>query len=364
MTLVFFLAGLVCLIGGAELLVQGSSRLAAAAGISPLLIGLTVVAFSTSSPELAVSIGSVLSGESSIAVGNVVGSNIFNVLLVLGLSAVIVPLAASRKLLRFDVPIMIAVSAVVYLFARDGVLLRRDGVLLFAGLLVYLGYSFYQGRKEQEEAPPRVADEFAVEYGSERLRKIMVPLNGLMVVVGLALLVLGARWFVSGAVGIARLLGMSELVIGLTVVAAGTSLPELATSITAAFKGEREIAVGNAVGSCIFNLMGVLGLAAAAAPHGIQIAGSLLVFDFPVMIVAAFACLPIFFTGAVISRGEGGLLLAYYAAYVGYLISAARGYAFLPEVQTAILYFVIPLTGVTLLVLALRERRRKRRRYG
>jgi len=354
MVIVLFVSGLVALIGGAEALVRGASRLAAAVGVSPLIVGLTVVAFGTSSPELAVSIKAALSGQPAIALGNVVGSNIFNVLFILGLSALIVPLAVSQRLVRIDVPLMVAVSVLVLVLSWDGVLGRGDGLLLVAGLASYIGFLARASRRESAEVREEYARQFTAAAGTAGVR----IRSGALVVAGLLLLVVGSRWLVDGAVSVARLLGVSELVIALTIVAAGTSLPEVVTSVVAGVRGERDIAVGNVVGSNLFNIMAVLGLSCAVAPAGIEVTSASTHFDIPVMIAVAFACLPIFFTGSRISRWEGALLLGYYAAYTLYLVLAAAHHDALTAFGAVMSYFVIPLTALTLTVIVVREIRR------
>jgi cation:H+ antiporter len=358
MVILLFVAGIVLLIAGAETLVKGASRLAGALGISPLVIGLTVVAFGTSSPELAVSIKAALSGQSSIALGNVVGSNIFNVLFILGLSALVAPLVVSQQLVRLDVPLTIALSALVLVFALDARFSRSDGLVLVIGLVAYVWFLIRQSRKESAQ----VRDEYATEFATGT--RISWLKNTGLVFGGLALLVLGSRWLVDSAVSIAQYLGVSELIIGLTIVAAGTSLPEVVTSVIASIRGERDIAVGNVVGSNVFNIMGVLGLSSIVAPLGIDVPPAVIWFDIPIMIVVAFACLPIFFTGGVISRWEGALLLGYYLAYTLYLILAAAQHDALPRFSATMLYFAIPLTLVTLVVVALRELRSRNNRHS
>jgi cation:H+ antiporter len=350
-----FVFGLIFLIAGAEALVRGASRLAAAAGISPLVIGLTVVAFGTSSPELAVSIKSALAGQASLAVGNVVGSNIFNVLFILGVSGVITPLAVSQQLVRLDVPLMIGLSILVLVLALDGGIGRADGLLLFIGLVAYVCFLIYQSRRESAS----VKAEYAGEWNARRRPRESLAQNIVLAAAGLVLLVLGARWLVEAAVSMARYLGISELVVGLTIVAAGTSLPEVVTSIIAAIRGERDIAVGNVIGSNIFNLMGVLGLAGIVAPRGIEVSKAVVGFDMPVMIAVSVACLPIFFTGRVINRSESVLLLGYYIAYTLYLVLASSHHHALPRFSAVMLYFVIPLTAVTLIIIMFREWRRR-----
>ncbi|MAL98096.1 MAG: sodium:calcium antiporter [Alteromonadaceae bacterium] len=355
MTLMPFLylaLGLVLLVAGAEVLVRGATRLAAAFGISPLVVGLTVVAFGTSAPEMAVSVQSSLSGTGDIALGNVVGSNIFNVLAILGLSALVVPMLVSRQLIRQDVPVMVAASVLAFALAFDGTLGRIDGLVLFAGVIAYTAFLIVSSRRQQKLAN----DEFAREYGpAEAPQSDSWLKNALFVAAGLVLLVVGSDLLVSGAVVLARALGLSELVIGLTIIAASTSLPEVATSVTAALKGERDIAVGNVVGSNIFNLLAVLGLASLVAPEGLAVPASALAFDFPVMLAVAIACLPIFFSGYVVNRWEGLLFLGYYVAYTTHLVLSAGGTNAPGLFQQAMVWYVMPLTAVTLLVIGIRS---------
>jgi len=358
LTLVLFVIGLVILIIGAELLVRGASRLAVGFGISPLVVGLTVVAFGTSAPELAVSVDSAFSGQADIAMGNVIGSNIFNVLFILGISALIGSLVVAQQLVRLDVPLMIGVSVLVLLLGLDGKIGRLDGIVLFAGMVAYTIFAIRQSRKESR----LVRDEYDQEFREGAGRGPRgVAANIVLIVVGLVLLVLGARGLVDGAESIARTLGLSELIIGITIIAAGTSLPEVATSIIASVRGERDIAVGNVVGSNIFNVLAVLGLTAAVAPEGVGVQQAALRFDIPFMIAVAIACLPIFFTGYRIARWEGALLLAYYIAYTLYLVLDATGHDALPTYSVVMVEFVAPLMAVTLVLLAVRARRDNRR---
>ncbi|WP_305041876.1 calcium/sodium antiporter [Geoalkalibacter sp.] len=345
LTLALFLVGLVALIGGAELLVRGASALAAAWGISPLVIGLTVVAFGTSAPELAVSVLSAWNGQPGIAMGNVVGSNIANVLLILGLSALAAPLLVARQVVRLEVPIMIGTSLLLVLLALDGRVGRIDGFLLFGGCLAYTVWTVRRSRREEHQN-----DVPAPASGNPWLQ-------GGLILAGLVCLGVGSHWLVNGAVAIARIFGVSDLVIGLTVVAVGTSLPELATSVLASLRGQRDIAVGNVVGSNIFNILCVLGLSAAVVPGGVPVALSALTFDLPVMVAVALACLPIFFTGHLIARWEGGLFFLYYLAYVGYLVLNAVQHQSLPLLRESLVFFFLPLTAVTLAISLWRHRR-------
>ena len=352
---VLFVLGLGLLVLGAELLVRGAARLAAAAGVSSLVIGLTVVAFGTSSPELAVSVKSAWLEQPDLAVGNVVGSNIFNVLFILGAAALITPLIVAQQLVRRDVPLMIAVSTLVLLLALDGSISRLDGIALFVGVIVYTVWIVRVSKRETRD----VKAEYEAEYAAPQKRTW--PVDLLLVLVGLGMLVLGSQWLVDGAVTFARWMGISEVVVGLTIVAAGTSLPEVATSILAAVRGERDIAVGNVVGSNLFNLMCVLGLSGVVAPDGLPVAPAMIGFDIPVMIAAAFACLPIFARGYRIPRWEGALLLASYAAYTTYLVLDATRHEAVEGYAHVMLSFVLPLVAVTLVVIAVRVRIAARR---
>lgn len=359
--MLLFVLGLAALILGAELLVRGASRLALSLGITPLVVGLTVVAFGTSAPELAVSVQSAWGGQVDIALGNVVGSNMFNVLVILGLSALITPLVVHQQVIRQEVPIMIGASLLLWVLALDGGISRWEGLLL-AGLVV--GYTVLLIRQSRRETAAVMADverEYQDAFdGRASGWDTHWGVQLLLILAGLALLVLGAHWLVESAVGFARALGVSELVIGLTVVAAGTSLPEVATSVMAAIRGERDIAVGNVVGSSIFNILAVLGISASLAPADLAVAPAMLAFDIPLMVAVAAACLPVFFTGNLIARWEGALFLTLYAAYTLYLILQASGNAALPGYSAAMGMLVLPLVAATLLALAWRHWRNSR----
>lgn len=350
--MVWFIPGLIALVLGAELLVRGASRLSLSFGISPLVVGLTVVAFGTSSPELAVSVQAAWSGNADIALGNVVGSNIFNVLFILGVAAMVTPLLVHQQLIRQEVPVMIGVSLLLWGLAADGRIGRIDGLLLAGLLLVYTFFVIRQSRRETAAVAREYTESLPADTAAwDRHWGVQI----LLVLGGLGLLILGSNWLVEAAVTLARHLGMSELVVGLTIVAAGTSLPEVATSILAAIRGQRDIAVGNVVGSNIFNILGVLGISASIAPADLAVAPSMLAFDIPVMTAVAVACLPIFFTGNLIARWEGALFFAYYAAYTSYLILDAAGHDAQAGFSAVMGLYVLPLTGITLAVLAWRH---------
>ncbi|MFZ5737812.1 MAG: calcium/sodium antiporter [Pseudomonadota bacterium] len=357
--LVSFVSGLVALVVGAELLVRGASKLALSFGISPLVVGLTVVAFGTGSPELAVAIQAAISGQADITVGNVVGSNIFNVLFILGLSALITPLIINRQLIRQEVPIMVGTSLLVAALAWDGSLSLLDGLLLICLLAAYTAFLIVQSRRQEaaSDADEPTAAESASRWDSK------LPVQIALILVGLVMLVFGATWLVEAAITFARLFGVSEMVIGLTIVAAGTSLPEVATSIMAAIRGQRDIAVGNVVGSNTFNLLGVLGVSAAVVPGGLSIAPAMTAFDIPVMVAVAIACLPIFFTGNLIARWEGALFLALYVVYTIYLVMAAQQHDALSTYGFVLGTVVLPLCALTIAVITWREWRARRRMH-
>jgi cation:H+ antiporter len=351
-TLILFAFGFAGLMLGGELLVRSASRLAAAAGIPPLIVGLTVVAFGTSSPEIAVMAQAAFGGQSELIIGNVVGSNIANVLLILGLSAMATPLIVPRRLIRLEVPLMILVSLVMLLVALDGRVTKLEGSILCSGFLTHL---LFMLREQRGAAQANQND----ANGGNRSWKNWLW-NALLVFAGLALLVIGSNWLVEGAVALARALGVSELILGLTIIAIGTSMPELATSIIAGLRGARDIAVGNIIGSNIFNILAGLGLTALIAPSGVQVSQAALRFDIPVMIAAAVACLPIFYIGHRISRWEGGLFFSYYIAYTIYLILTATRHHTASQFRIVMLWFVIPLTVVTLLIFVYRTARASR----
>jgi cation:H+ antiporter len=345
------LMGLSLLVIGAQFLVRGASRLAMSLGISSLVVGLTVVAFGTSAPELAVSVKSCLSGNTNIVLGNVIGSNVYNVLFILGLCAVIMPLSVAPQLIRLDVPIMIGVSLALLAMALDGTIGRVDGLVLLAAIVAYTVFVVRQSRKEA----PAVKEEYDRELKAVEKPDNRRWLHIIYIIAGLALLTFGSNWLVEGAVAIATKLGVSDLVIGMTVVTMGTTAPEVSACLVASFRGEGDIAVGNIVGSNIFNILAVLGTGATMAPNGIQVDPAMLSFGLPVMVAVAVACLPVFFAGHQIRRWEGMLLLVYFALYTAHLVMEARRDAWLQTFDWHVIWFVVPLTVVALVVSVSRE---------
>jgi len=355
-----FIIGLALLVKGADYLVAGAGKLATLIGISPLVVGLTVVSFGTSSPELAVSIKANLTEQADISVGNVVGSNIANVLLILGIAATISPLRVSQKLVRMDVPIMIGISAILLFFSLDHKIGRLDGTLFLLGAITYTVYLFIQSQRNNS-SPEELTEDFDV-IPKENSWKEWLTSGGLLVI-GLVMVVLGSDWLVASATSMAAALGLSELVIGLTIVAFGTSLPELATSIAASVRGERDIAVGNVVGSNIFNILIVLGTAGILAPTGVEVSSAAINLDIPIMIAVAIACLPIFFTDNLISRWEGIFFWLYYIAYTLFLFLKSTEHETLPVFNTVMLWFVIPITAITLGILTISHWRDRAKFY-
>ena len=355
LNLLMFVGGLLALVVGANALVHGASRMALSLGISPLVVGLTIVAFGTSAPEMAVSTSAVLNGQADIALGNVVGSNIFNVLFILGASALIAPLVVHLQLIRQEVPIMLGAALLLIVLASDGSISWWDGALLLVLMFVYTSFLIVQSRRES--AVDTAAYDAELKAPAARAWDSKWPAQLALIAAGLGLLVLGSEGLVTSSVAFAKALGVSDLVIGLTIVAAGTSMPEVATSLTAALKGERDIAVGNVVGSNTFNILGCAGLGGVASGAlGLPVAPSMLTFDLWVMLAVTLACLPVFLTGREIARWEGTVFLGYYAAYVAYLILAAQQHDALPAYSAAMMSFVLPLTIVTFIAVLLRQK--------
>lgn len=346
LTVLMLLAGVAALAGGGEVLVRGATGLARSLGIPPLVVGLTVVSFATSAPELAVTLQAAVDGNPGLAIGNVVGSNIANILLILGICAVILPLTVGAQMIRTDIPVMIVFAIGALLLALDGSIGRIDGGLLFIALVVYVAVTVIVARRRQERAVATAR--VGAVPGSPWISIGLVA-------VGVALLVIGARLLVSGATDIASALGVSDLVIGLTVVSVGTSLPELAASLVAAVRGERDLAVGNVVGSCLFNVGAVLGLTGLIVSDGIPVAPAAVRLDIPIMIAVSLVLIPVAFTGLAVARWEGAMFTAYYAAYVAYVLLDATGHDAVEPFSGVMLGFVMPITVLWLALLVAYE---------
>ena len=306
----WIIASLVLLYFGAEGLVRGSASLALRFGLTPLVVGLTVVAMGTSMPEVMVSVKATLAGRGDLAVGNVVGSNLFNIGVILGLTALLSPMKVQFQLIKIDLPIMVAVSLAMVAILWDGSVGRVEGAALFGGLIIYIVGNIWLARRT---ATKEVENEFAEGVPA---RSGSVFLDGLFILGGLGILVIGARLLTDNSVALARSFGVTEAVIGLTIVAAGTSVPELAASIVAAMKKEPDIALGNVIGSNIFNILGILGIASMVAP---LTAPDISRFDLWTMVAIAAALIPILWTGLRVTRTEGAMLFAAYCGYIYFL---------------------------------------------
>lgn len=313
------LAGLALLAVGSELLVRAATRLAASLGVSPVVLGLTVVAIGTSMPELAVGLTAAEQGSGGLAVGNIAGTNVFNILVILGLSALLTPLPMHLQVIRFDLPVMVAAAIAMAALAWDGLLTRTDGLLLFSGALAYTTVLFRVAARESET----VRAQFRELYDGDGEHGVAAwrtrGLYGALLAAAIGLTLLGADWLVAGAVGVAREFGISETVIGLTIVAAGTSAPELATTIAGTLKGDRGVAVGTVIGSSIYNILVILGLTCVGASRPLEVERQLLLFDIPLMAGIALLCVPVFISGRRVSRAEGGLFVAIYVGYMAWL---------------------------------------------
>lgn len=353
MTVLLLILGLVALVGGAEALVRGASKLALSFGVSPLVVGLTVVAFGTSAPETAVSVGAALKGTTDLAIGNVVGSNIFNILVILGLSALIKPLVVHRQIVRQELPVMIGSSILLLLMVLDGLLSVPEAAILVGLFVLYTVFLVRQSRAEGKANP--TTETPPAPTGWDRHWSVQL----LLIAGGLVLLVIGSDLLVTSAVEIAKSFGVSDLVIGLTIVAAGTSLPEVATSVMATIRGERDIAIGNVIGSNTFNIMLCLGGAGVVSDGGLVVAPQVIAFDIWVMLGVAAATIPLFITGYRITRLNGLLLLGFYGAYAVYLVLSAEAHPSIPDVGSAMMRYVLPGTVVLFVLMMLREPHQK-----
>lgn len=340
--------GLIALAAGGELLVRGATALAVSAGVSSLVIGLTVVAFGTSMPELVVSLQANASGSAGIAVANVVGSNIFNILFILGLCGIIAPLSVASQVVRLDVPFLIFGSLVVYGIAQFGSITAWNGLFLISCLTVYTAFIIRRSRRETRAV--RAEYDAALKEERNEVKNLPLWLNFILLATGLLVLVLGARWLIEGSVAVARSFGVGETVIGLTIVAAGTSLPEVAASVMATLKGERDIAIGNIIGSSTFNIFAILGFAPVLA-GSLPVPPEMLDVDFPVMLFAAIACFPHLVAGLVFNRLEGILFFLSYCGYTTYLVLSAMGSPHLHAVRQVFVTVVLPLLCLSILLI-------------
>ncbi len=319
--ILLFVAGIVLVIGGAEMITRGASRVATLFRLSPLLIGLTVVSVGTSAPELAVGITAALDGRGELAVGNIAGTNMLNLLFILGLSALIRPLPLQMLSIKLDLPVMIAAAIALLAMSWDGVLSRFDGLLLIASACIYTAVLVLIARRESL----RTKQQFSQEFGSDPAagKQYSAPIAVLVLIVGLAICVWGADLLVSGAVSIARLLGVSDAIIGLTIVAIGTSAPELATTLVSTFRNDRDVAIGNLIGSSIYNILFILGVTCIVSPGGVHVGADILRFDLPLAAAVAIVCVPVFRSNSAVSRREGAFFVTAYLIYFAFLVIRA-----------------------------------------
>jgi cation:H+ antiporter len=322
----WFLLGLAALVLGAEVMVRGGAEVAARLGISPIVIGLTVVSIGTSLPELAVGVVAASEGSGALAVGNIAGTNVVNLLLILGLSALILPLTMATRTLRFELPVMAGAAVLMLVLALDGNLSRVDGIILVTAAVVYTVALIQMTRRESRAVVGEYGEAYAVERsvpgdtGDIAVKTRPTAVYMAMMLAGIAVVVVGADWLVDGAVGMARSFGVSDALIGLTVVAIGTSAPELVTTVVSTLRGNRDIAIGNLLGSSIYNILLILGATCLVATDGLLIPASLVRIDIPIMVAVALACIPIFMTGRRVSRGEGVAMVSAYVAYLMFLL--------------------------------------------
>ncbi|HCF63091.1 MAG TPA: calcium/sodium antiporter [Ferruginibacter sp.] len=318
--LVIFIGGLIIILLGAEFVLRSSSRIAAMMGIRPIIIGLTVVSIGTSMPELAVGITAVSEGYGSLAVGNIAGTNMLNILFILGLSAALKPLPLHQLSIRLDVPVMIGAAVILFLMALDGMISRIEGIFLFLAAIVYVVVLIRMSKKESVSLKKEYEEEYSTKALLKKPGTLAITGNSVLLIVGIGLSVFGANLLVDGSVDIALSLGVSEALIGLTIVAIGTSAPELATTIMATIKNDRDVAIGNLIGSSISNILVILGLTTIASPHGVDVSKDILWLDLPLAAAVAIACYPVFRSNKMVSRTEGIVFVSLYLVYLSSLI--------------------------------------------
>jgi cation:H+ antiporter len=314
LTVLLIIGGLAALLAGAEVLVRAGTGLATRLRIPPMVVGLTIVSIGTSLPELAVGIDAARSGSPALAVGNIVGTNLVNLLLILGLAALITPVTFERRTLRFDLPAMVVAALALYVLAFDGILGRLDGILLLLGGVAYTGWILYMGRRDPQ--PGAATRPQATPARTPSVVRLVLGL-----VIGIVAIVAGAELLVDGAVRGAHSLGVSEAVVGLTIVAIGTSAPELVTTIVSTIRGQRDLAIGNLLGSSVYNIAAVLGLTIVVAPAGLPVPSDVLASDLVLLVVATVVAAPVMLTRARIGRVEGGLFVTAYLVYLGWLLA-------------------------------------------
>lgn len=357
LSVVLFVVGLATLIGGAELFLKSVDKFGAAWSVSPVVMGLTVVAFATGAPELAISLQAAVDGKPDLVVGNILGSNIANILLILGIAGLVHPLKITKRIIKVDVPMVIAASTLLFVLAMDGLLSPLDGGIIFLALIGYSIFMYFQIRKDR-------ADNISVK-GTES--KLAEPLSTafyvkyvLLLLVGLVLIVMGSRFMVHSAVEIAGVLGISELIIGLTIVSIGTSLPEVATSVSAVRRGDSDTAVANVMGSNLYNILLTLSLTVLIAPGAISVSMDAVNLDLPFMLIVAGACLPLFWPGKELGRPEAFGFLTYYGLYLAYLVLISIQHPFKDQFEGIMVWVVIPITVLLIILKFILDYRRVR----
>lgn len=315
-----FLGGVVIVVLGAEILLRSAARIAAMLGISPIIIGLTIVSVGTSAPELAVGLTAVHEDKGPLAVGNIAGTNILNILFILGLSAAIRAYPIRLQSIRLDVPVMIGSALALIIMSLDGLLTPTEGALLLLAALFYTIVLIRESRRESRSMQKEFREEFGTTPVPARERSFQYGVHSTLLLTGMALTVLGADFLVAGASSVASIYGVSDAFIGLTIVAIGTSAPELATTLVATYRDDRDVAVGNLIGSSIYNILVILGLTMLLSPGGVDVGRDILMIDLPLALMVALVCLPVFRSGSMVSRTEGVFFVVAYLAYMTMLL--------------------------------------------
>lgn len=358
MTVFLFILGLAVLIGGAELFLRAVDKFGAAWSVSPVVMGLTVVAFATGAPELAISLQAAVDGKPDLVLGNILGSNVANILLILGIAGLVNPLKITNRIIKVDVPMVIIASTLLFILAIDGLLSPMDGAIIFGALILYSIFMYFQIRKDRQNNKQNgVTEETELD---EPVTTLFYGKYILLLLGGLVLIVMGSRWMVASAVEIAGILGISELIIGLTIVSIGTSLPEVATSVSAVRHGDSDTAVANVMGSNLYNILLTLSLTVLIAPGAIDVSQEAINLDLPIMLIVAIACLPLFWPGKELGRKEAIGFLFYYVAYMTYLVFLAMGHPFKETMEVIMVWGVFPITAFLVILKFLFDFRSKR----
>jgi len=357
MTVFLFILGLAVLIGGAELFLRAVDKFGAAWSVSPVVMGLTVVAFATGAPELAISLQAAIDGKPDLVLGNILGSNVANILLILGIAGLVHPLKITNRIIKVDVPMVIMASTLLFILAIDGLLSPLDGGIIFIGLILYSIFMYFQIKKDRKQNKRKKSEEVKLD---EPVTPQFYGKYILLLLGGLVFIVLGSRWMVASAVEIAGILGISELIIGLTIVSIGTSLPEVATSVSAVRHGDSDTAVANVMGSNLYNILLTLSLTVLIAPGAIDVSQEAINLDLPIMLIVAIACLPLFWPGKELGRKEAIGFLFYYVAYMTYLVFLAMEHPFKETMEVIMVWGIFPITAFLVILKFLFDFRSKR----